>query len=47
LPEQQDPAEGTRHSTGFEVPSKQTLGVFNQNLVMESNHEQVVVDSLG
>jgi type I restriction enzyme R subunit len=26
------------------TPSKQTLGFFNQNLVMEYNHEQAVAD---
>jgi type I restriction enzyme R subunit len=28
------------------TPSKQTLGFFNQNLVMEYSHEQAVADSV-
>src|SRR6202795_2048740 len=28
------------------TPSKQTLGFFNQNLVMEYNHEQAVADGV-
>ena len=28
------------------TPSKQTLGFFNQNLVMEYNHEQAVADKV-
>ncbi len=28
------------------TPSKQTLGFFNQNLIMEYNHEQAVADGV-
>ena len=28
------------------TPSKQTLGFFNQNLVMEYNHERAVADGV-